>query len=348
VGHPPTPATIDVLTPIWQRVLRRADVGPEDNFFDLGGDPSSAAELFGEIAKVSGRELSPLRIYQAPTLAALAALLEQPATPRFPAVVPIRVGGQEPAIFVTHGLGGCVTEVFHLARNIHTQRPIYGLQSKGYVGNEEPLARVEDMAEVYLEAMKALQPHGPYILIGYSFGGLVMLEIAQRLLGSGQKVALLAMLETYPHRSRLLLMQRLSLYASLAKRHAAIAGKLPIRKKLAYLTRRSERRSFDGGAGSQEPGSRLSFPPGPERVRDADAQAWARYQPRFYRGKVNFVKAAVDISLFPRDPEAVWANLVEEFVIDSVPGNHFGIVSTFYRDLAAVLSRQLAAAFSGD
>jgi acyl carrier protein len=75
---------VDVLTPIWERVLQRPSIRQEDNFFDLGGDSLLAVELFSEIERVSGREMAPVTIYCAPTIAALAAVLNEPSAPRFP------------------------------------------------------------------------------------------------------------------------------------------------------------------------------------------------------------------------------------------------------------------------
>ncbi len=83
---------IETLTAIWQRLLRHSPILPEDNFFDLGGDSSIAVELFNEIAKVCGRELPPVTIYHAPTISALAALLEQSLSPRLPSLVQLRAG----------------------------------------------------------------------------------------------------------------------------------------------------------------------------------------------------------------------------------------------------------------
>ncbi|MGA9542483.1 MAG: phosphopantetheine-binding protein, partial [Candidatus Sulfotelmatobacter sp.] len=89
-----TSSMVEALTPIWQRVLQLESVGVDDNFFDLGGDSSLALQLFNEIAQVCDRELPPVTIYQAPTIAALAALLEQPTTPRFPTLVLLKPGAE--------------------------------------------------------------------------------------------------------------------------------------------------------------------------------------------------------------------------------------------------------------
>jgi acetoacetyl-CoA synthetase len=345
-----TPTTIDVLAPIWERVLQRPSVGTEDNFFDLGGDPSSAIQLFSEIAKVSGRELLPLTIYQAPTMAALAALLGKPTRPRFPTLVPLKPGSRRPGIFITHGLGGSVMEIFHLVKQIQSDHTIYGLQSKGFDEGEEPLARVEDIAQQYMEAIKELQPRGPYALIGYSFGGLVMMEIAQRLREQGEKVALLEMLESYPHNNLLPLVQRLTLFAERAKRHVRTLARLSMRKRFAYLTSHAERvhASWNHGTESKPPENGLPDGPSLDRFNHAGTLALGRYRPRFYQGKLNFVKAAKVSSSFPDDPRAIWQGLAEEFEMVSVPGDHFSMVTTQCQDLAAVLSRHLAAAFSGE
>src|ERR1035438_817437 len=154
MGKGSTTASTDALADIWQRVLDRPFIDVEDNFFEIGGNPSLAVQLFKEVAKACGRELSPLRMYQAPTMNAMAALLAQPTPLPFPTLVPLKPGSRKPAIFVTHGLGGTVMEIFQLVKAIESERPIYGLQSRGFDGDEQPQTRVEDMAQQYLDAIK--------------------------------------------------------------------------------------------------------------------------------------------------------------------------------------------------
>jgi acetoacetyl-CoA synthetase len=341
-----TLATMDALSGIWQRVFERPGLDVEDNFFELGGDPSSAVQLFREIARVCGRELPALTIYQAPTIATLAALLAHPAPAPFPTLVPMRPGSHQPAIFITHGLGGSVMETFHLVKAIQSDHPIYGLQSRGFYRDEQPLTRVEDIARQYLNAMKELQPEGPYILIGYSFGGLVMLEVAQELCEQGESVALLALLETYPHNNWLPATQRLALSAYRVKRHLGVLSRLSMRQRIAYLTSHGERvrASFQHNGESEPPEAGIAYGPERERFTRAGVQALMRYRPRFYNRKMNFVKAAKASFAFPDDPQGIWEKLTTEFEMDIAPGDHFSMVTTEVRDLAAVLSRRLAAA----
>jgi thioesterase domain-containing protein/acyl carrier protein len=329
----------DVLTPIWQRVLQLSSVGVDDNFFDLGGDSALALELCNEIAHACGRELPPVTIYHAPTIAALADLLEQPTTPRLPPLVLLKPGTQAPPVFITHGLGGSVMDFYQVVKHIQLPNAIHGMQTKGIDGVEEPFDRIEDMAQFYLDAIREVQPRGPYLLIGYSLGGLVTLEMAQRLSESGEKVALLAMLDSYPNMRYLSLGQRIRLLSHLVARHASTVTQLPMREALSYILRPSERRQHIPGDHSGRARYQSSgVSPVMQRVRDSAYLALSRYQPRFYRGAIKFVRAQVSTD-FPDDPAAVWANLANQFEVETVPGDHLEIITTHFAHLACVLSR---------
>ena len=329
----------DVLTPIWQRVLQVPSISVEDNFFDLGGDSSLALELFNEIARACGRELPPVTIYHAPTIAALADLLEQPTTPRLPPLVLLKPGTQAPPVFITHGLGGSVMDFYQVVKHIQLPNAIHGMQTRGIDGVEEPFDRIEDMAQFYLDAIREVQPHGPYLLIGYSLGGLVTLEMAQRLSESGEKIALLAMLDSYPNIRYLPPGQRIRLLRRLVARHASTVVQLPMREALSYILRPSERRQHIPGDHSGRARYQSSgVSPAMQRVRDSAYLALSRYQPRFYRGAIKFVRAQVSTD-FPDDPAAVWANLANQFEVETVPGDHLEIITTHFAQLACVLSR---------
>jgi thioesterase domain-containing protein len=319
-----TLSMIEVLIPIWQRVLQLSSVRVNEDFFDLGGDPSLALQLCTEIAQVCDREIPPATIYQARTITALAALLEQPVPPRFPSLVLLKAGDKKPPVFLAHGLGGSVLDFFQLVRCIESPHPIYGMQARGWDGLDEPLDRVEDMAQFYLDAIRELQPYGPYLLVGYSLGGLVALEMAQRLSANGEKVALLAMLDGYPNMRYLSLGQQIRLATRQAKRRLRALG---------------ERR---GGAPNQVS---AAFTPAMQRVRNSAELALTRYRPRFYPGKIKFVRAAIS-SRFPDNAVAVWAHLADKFEVETVPGDHLGMMATHFESLAAVLSRYLEEAFA--
>src|SRR5580693_1323494 len=104
--HRLSSTTTEVLTPIWERVLQRPAIRSEDNFFDLGGDSLLAVQLFSEIERICGRELAPVTIYCAPTIASLAAVLDEPTAPRFPPLLQLKDGTEAPPLFLAHGLAG--------------------------------------------------------------------------------------------------------------------------------------------------------------------------------------------------------------------------------------------------
>ena len=327
------PTMVEMLVPIWRRVLQRSSIGIDDNFFDLGGNLRSADILFAEIARACGRELPSAMIYHAPTIAALARLLEQPTLPRFSPFVQIKAGDQQSPILIVHGLAGTLP-FYGLAQHIRTGHSIYGIQGKGVDGMEEPLESVEDMAAFYLDSIQDVQPHGPYILIGYSFGGLVALEMAQRLTKSGEEVALLVLIDAYPHLRYLSPGQRLRLIARRALRRTGMKQRLA--RAASYLTPRLGR--LRNGGNRLAEASRLSFEETALRVKAKAYVALAHYRPLFYDGKVKFVKSESD-SYYPSDPVAVWVKLAAEFEFETVPGGHLDMVTTDFERLAAVLTR---------
>jgi len=332
----------EMLIPIWQHVLQRPRIGVDDNFFDLGGNPSSALKLFAEIAQVCGRELQPVTILQTPTISGLAALLEETNSPRFPPLIEMRAGNKLPAVFITHGVGGSVLELFPLLRHIQTDRPIYGLQARGIDGVDEPHDRIEDMAQYFLDAIKEIQPAGPYILIGYSMGGLVTLELAQRLSEIGEKIALLAMIDSYPDRPFLTMIQRVLIYSRLMKKHVSNVRQLPLRDAITYLVGPSEpirlmSRNRPGAPSERRPPHSAQVM---KRAVAAGYRALAHFRPRFYAGKISFVRAEISVD-FPENAIAVWGGLAAELVVETVPGDHQGIITTHAECLGSVLSHYL-------
>jgi acetoacetyl-CoA synthetase len=281
-----------------------------------------------------------------PTLAALAALLGQGPRGRVPPLVLLKAENKSlptlsvpisnSPIFVAHGLGDTVMGLLQLASHLQVSNPIYGMQARGLDGLDEPLDRIEDMAEFHLRAIRQLQPHGPYMLVGYSLGGLVTFEIARHLCRDGEKIALLAMLDSYPHRTRLPTRQHARLLLRLAKERAASFIHLR-----GHDLRSQVGEGSNASASDQPPldeGAALAL----QRVKEYQGRAWRKYRPRFYEGKISFVKAAIS-SFLPENPTAVWAPLATQIEIVTVPGNHGEMLTTQAGSLASVLSHFLGA-----
>jgi acetoacetyl-CoA synthetase len=324
-----TYSTVGLLTPIWQRLLQVSKVDLDDNFFDLGGDSALAVQLFSEIAESCGRQLPPVMIYHVPTIASLATLLEEGLTPELSPLIPLKSGTHGAPVFIASGLGGGPAEFFQLVKYVTAPNTIFGLQPKGIEGFDTPCERIEDMANFYLKAVLRFQPQAPHILIGYSLGGLVALEMARELYASRRQVALLVMIDSYPDIKFLPPMQRLQLLMQRMKRRVKHFGQ-PSRMHIRL-----------GGLPSPE--AITTFAPAFDRVRNAAYRALRRYKPRPYPGPVKFIRAE-QVTEFPPNPETIWATLVSKFESDTVPGDHLGMLTTHYEKVAKVLNRYLEAA----
>jgi acetoacetyl-CoA synthetase len=337
----PNASTIDVLTQIWQGVLQRSRIGPNDRLLDLGCDDSLADKAFAEMARAFNRPLPTATIFHAPTIAALASLLESPALPRFSPFVKLKGGIETTPILIAPGLGGR-SSFSGLAKQIRTEHAIYGIQAKGVDGMEEPLERIEDMAAFYLESLREIQPLGPYSIVGYSFGGLIALEMAQRLVAEGKTVALLVLVDTYPHPRYLSLGQRVQLMGKRIKSHVSDLAQKPFGIACSEVHRALKRRlhiaETDEPGGPSSANSGLSLTKATLRVKGSDFSAMKRYRPRFYRGKIRFVRPETN-SYLPTDPSPFWRKLAEDFEVETVAGDHLSMVSARSERLAAILTR---------
>ncbi|XXT16877.1 beta-ketoacyl synthase N-terminal-like domain-containing protein [Sorangium sp. So ce429] len=190
------------------------EVDPDRRLGELGLDSLLSLELRGHIERSLGVRLSVNLLFAYPTLAALVehALdvlqLPAPATsaasgpegrgvPRRSLLVPIQPEGSGAPFFCVHPFGGPVLCYAELARRLGTARPFYGIQARGLDDDAEPDDRIEVMAARYLEAIRAVQPSGPYLLGGWSFGGLVAFEMANQLERGGERVALVTLIDVY-------------------------------------------------------------------------------------------------------------------------------------------------------
>jgi thioesterase domain-containing protein len=325
---------IDKLLPIWQRVLCRNDVKITDSFFELGGDAESAAKLFREIAEVGLGQHSPLLLYRAPTIELLAEFLSGPKPIPFSGALPLRTGGSGKFLFLTHGLGGNVMEFARVVRYIDVSLSIYGLQARGSDGCATPCETVEEMAEDYLQHVRKIQPQGPYFLIGYSHGGLVMLELARRLAEAGQRIAVLIMIDSFPHLRYVPLGPKLRVYYRAIQRRYARGKALGWRKMFGksdgygYNSLSAEAQTFS----AEDLATRA--------VRGASTRSLARYRPSYYDGRVCFIRAESIVN-FPDDPTAVWSRWVRQFELTSVPGDHHSVLSDYTKELGMALSRYI-------
>ena len=322
-AHPQSERT-EALLKIWQRVLEREHIGVEDTFFDLGGSSWQVVELFREIQKKFGRLLPPIVIFQTPTIASLSILLEATNSSPLPEQVLLKSGEQKPPVFLMHGLGGNILEFVRLVKQLQSSHAIYGLQARGTDGLEEPCSSIEEMAAFHVDAIKSIQPHGPYALVGYSLGGLVARETARLLATTGEKIDLLVMIDSYPPLQYAPLAQQLGVYA----------------RKVTHRASRLLRARGPAEPAKESRSLGIAFTPAMLRVQECAAKALRDYCPRYYRGRIRFITAGTPLH-FPRDPAKVWTKFTDRLEVETAPGDHHELLTTYSESLAGVISRYL-------
>ena len=186
------------LAAVWEKILGIESIGIRDNFFDLGGHSLLAVRLLAQVEKVSGKKLPLVTLFQAPTVEQLAKILRQEEWKApWSSLVAIQPLGSKLPFFCVHAAAGNVFFYSDLARHLGPDQPFYGLQAQGLDGDQEPCTRVEEMASHYIKEICTVQPEGPYLLGGLSFGGIMAYEMAQQLQAQGQKVGLLVLFDTW-------------------------------------------------------------------------------------------------------------------------------------------------------
>ncbi|OJT19745.1 hypothetical protein BO221_36000 [Archangium sp. Cb G35] len=187
------------LARIFEELLGVHPVGARGDFFALGGHSLLAVRLQALVQERTGHALPLASLFQAPTVEQLATRLRRGEAGPWSPLVPIQPRGSRRPFFCVHPVGGNVLCYAELARQLGPDRPFYGLQSQGLVSSSPPpLERIEEMAALYVEAVRTVQPEGPYLLGGWSLGGVVAFEMARQLEQRGERVEVLALIDPSP------------------------------------------------------------------------------------------------------------------------------------------------------
>jgi amino acid adenylation domain-containing protein len=303
---PQTPVEKSLAT-IWAEVLGVNAVGVNDNFFDLGGHSLLAVHLFARIENEFGKRLPLATLFQSPTIAELATVMRKDPPTSWSSLVPIQPQGSRAPFFCVHAVGGNVLEYYDLARHLGTDRPFYGLQSRGLDGTQSPHERIDDMAAHYIKEIRELQPKGPYFLGGRSLGGIIAYEMACQLSAQGEEVALLALLDSYPVGYARLAPDAESLRNKFvrtlrrAQAHLANLKGFSLREKAIYLIDKAQYIPVEMKSSLwrmvfrsyQNLGRDL-----PDAFRNVEEFNWLaarNFVPKFYRGKVTLFWASGDL-----------------------------------------------------
>jgi acetoacetyl-CoA synthetase len=303
------------LRAIWESVLGVASLGPDDNFFDVGGSSLAAVRVFELIYERLGEDLPLSTLLHAPTTNALAALIDGPDQLRVPSIVPLVPGtaGGRP-LFMLPGWHGDVLRLRALALRLATDRPVHGVQGGLSDPSLPPGRRMEALADRYLEAIRSVQPAGPYALVGHSFGGFLAFDIARRLDALHERVELLGIIDTAVHYRWLTPRDRAGFLIMRPFRYARTVLRSPRTVLAPYLRRIAAR------VGLREP-----EPITPLLMRERAAtgwEAWAAYRPQAYAGTVTLFRAEERDGTLA-DALTIWREVARGgLVVEEVRGGH--------------------------
>jgi thioesterase domain-containing protein len=256
-----------------------------------------------------GKRLPITTILHAPTIEQLAALLQKEKwSPAWSSLVSMRASGTTPPFFCVHGIGGTVLRFRDLARFMGNDQPFYGLQAQGLDGKLPLHTRVEDMAAHYIKEIQIVQPRGPYYIGGYSFGGMVALEMAHQLGAEGHALGLVVLLDTFAEDLK---------SGSLFRTYLT----LPLDQQWMHLSRKAK--AFRRGLRRRITMMRLPAPL--KHVREACSQAARNYRPKPYEGPIVLFRAN-EKGLSSVNQESVWKCLAPQIEVYEVSGHHGNIV----------------------
>lgn len=333
------------LSSLWEEVLGIRPIGVTDNFFELGGHSLAAVRLFALIEKRMSKKIPLATVFQGATVEHLANILRQraKATP-CSSLVALQPNGNRRPFFLIHPAGGHVFPYVHLANCLGIDQPCYGLQARGLEEGREPHKRIEEMAAYYIDAIQSVQTEGPYLIGGWSMGGIVAFEMAQQLRAQGQRVALLALLDTrVPTEGEefadedfeVTLLVDFVRYFGLSLDPREALARLPKHELLERVLEHAKR------AGLMPPDIEVSQAEPLIELCKADFRATRNYVLHRYEGRISLFKAGQELGEISSDPTLGWsewaAGGAEVFI---VPGNHATMV---YKPHVEVLANKLRA-----
>ncbi|HVT17775.1 MAG TPA: amino acid adenylation domain-containing protein [Thermoanaerobaculia bacterium] len=366
--EPPRDAMEWQLLSIWEGVLGLSGIGVTDSFFDLGGHSLLAVRLMSRLNAELGRNLPLATLFRAATVRGFAELVREvpERVEKRSVLVSLRDQGEKPPLYCVHPIGGHVLCYAPLARQLGGDRPVVGIECPD-LDSATP-ATVEGMAALYVEAVLAAQPAGPYFLSGLSSGGVIAFEMARQLVRDGHTVGLVALLDSRPpalHAQLDSLLAdktmilgwvhevELSTGRDLGISAADLAS-LPLDDQLVLVLARMKDHDLLPAEVSVATARDLL------RLVRHNLCAVETYQPQVYSGRVRLFRAAEELSnrlaeteesrrvleRLAQQPAFGWSRYCAEPIeIEQVPGNHLTMAADPHvTALAAALRRELAKA----
>lgn len=317
------------LAAIWSELTGTSNVRRSDDFFKIGGHSLLAIRVFERIRRDLGPALPLSSLLQDPSLAGIAALIDKAMSPTphteerpsFSLIARVQTEGSRPPFVCIHGGDGGIIFYRDLAPHLEKDRPFWAIEAPT-LNQAEPVTAepIEQMAEKYLSLLRSERGDGPFLLGGYSFGGLVAFEMACLLAKDGMQVPLLVLFDTsnpavkgrmFTPRERLLRACRLKSGNRLSVRAAHLLKRALSRVRV-----------------SDEEEQKVLRDPRHEEICAAHLQAMRAYRPGFYPGKLTLFKAAEQDPFVKLTDDYGWSAAASEVEITRIPGCHMTLFET--------------------
>lgn len=338
------------LAAIWSELLRIKTPGREQDFFELGGNSLAGLRMFARIQREFGVSLPLATLLKARTVRSLALAIDSNEPVAGPEVAgqlaAVQPDGDLPPLCAIHGGDGGILFYRQLAERLPKERPFFAIESPA-LGSDDRIevAPIEETAARYIEILRAGQAQGPYLLAGYSYGGVVAYEMARQLVDAGEEVPFLALFDTVNPAIELrpyALSQRVSVYwnaqseAPLGERILRLAGRFKDGVE-THLRVKAESAAAKGEAAAAHTERRAV------QLREAHEAAMDAYRPSQFRGTLHLFRASAVNDKFEIPDDYGWSDQVDELRIVEVPGEHLtlfedGNVAPLAEDVSAALS----------
>jgi len=313
------------LARIWGEVLGVSPIGVHDNFFELGGHSLLAVRLFSQIEKQLSVQIPLASLFEAPTIAQQADFLRRQSSPEdHTRLVPIRSGGDKPPLICVSPSIIDVITYHDIGRHLDAEQPFYALYSPLIKQWNRALIPLEEVAADLLAEMRTLVPRGPFYLAGYSAGGVIALEIGRQLLGQGEEVGLLLLLDTFgPEYPKMLPWVTPRIYNALLvlRRVQSYIWKFSLlnwKERLNYIRFEALRKWVQDRTGELMRNKHIQA----EERRVYITRGRKDYNPKPYPGRVVLFRAQKSLLGVQQDPSIGWGEIIQDLEVCYLPGDH--------------------------